>query len=162
MKVLDFGAGTGLVCAHVAPHVEQVLAVDISASMLEKLAAKPELKGKVEPICQNILEEPLNVEVDLIVSAMAMHHVDDTELLFQTFSSHLAPGGRIAVADLDKEDGSFHPADIEGVFHQGFDREALRSLASANGFESIEFCTAVSVTRNEIDYPIFLLTAVKT
>ncbi|MCB9575362.1 MAG: methyltransferase domain-containing protein, partial [Kofleriaceae bacterium] len=46
--VLDFGAGTGLVCARIAPRVGKVLAVDISKAMLEQLAAKPELAGKVE------------------------------------------------------------------------------------------------------------------
>ena len=39
MSVMDFGAGTGLICAHVAPHVGRVYAVDVSAAMLEKLEA---------------------------------------------------------------------------------------------------------------------------
>ena len=56
MRVMDFGAGTGLVCAHVAPHVATVYAVDISEAMLAQLAAKPELRGKVEIRCQDILE----------------------------------------------------------------------------------------------------------
>lgn len=161
MRVMDFGAGTGLICAHVAPLVEKVYAVDISASMLERLAAKPELQGKVEPICQNILETPLDEKIDLIMSAMAMHHVEDTEQLFQTFAAHLAPGGMLALADLDKEDGSFHPADVEGVFHHGFDRDAIRSLLEKQGFGTIELFTAVEVSRDGRRYPIFLVTATK-
>ena len=161
MHVMDFGAGTGLVCSQVAPLVEKIYAVDISASMLEQLAAKPALQGKVEPICQNILETPLGKKVDLIMSAMAMHHVDDTEKLLQTFAAHLESGGLLALADLDSEDGSFHPADVEGVFHQGFDREALRALLEKEGFEAIEFTTATSVSRDEKRYPIFLVTATK-
>jgi predicted TPR repeat methyltransferase len=161
MRVLDFGAGTGLICAHVAPLVDKIYAVDISASMLERLAAKPELQGKVDPICQDILEKPLDREVDLIMSAMAMHHVEDTERLFETFAAHLAPGGLLALADLDKEDGSFHPADVEGVFHHGFDRGEIQALLEKQGFESVEFGTAVEVTREERNYPIFLVTATK-
>ena len=33
-RVLDFGAGTGLLCAKIAPHVAHVVAVDISEAML--------------------------------------------------------------------------------------------------------------------------------
>ena len=38
LRVLDFGAGTGLLISKVAPFVGKLLAVDISAAMLEKLA----------------------------------------------------------------------------------------------------------------------------
>ena len=48
------------------------------------MKAKPELVGKVEPVCQNILEVPLGRRVELIVSAMAMHHVEDTAALART------------------------------------------------------------------------------
>ena len=125
MNVLDFGAGTGLISSHVAPLVNKIIAVDISKAMLDKLVAKPELQDKVEALCQDILDTPLSTQFDLIMSAMAMHHVDDTNKLIQTFSDHLASGAQLALADLDKEDGSFHPADIEGVYHSGFERYSL-------------------------------------
>ncbi|MDZ7661890.1 class I SAM-dependent methyltransferase [Thiohalophilus sp.] len=159
MAVMDFGAGTGLISAHLAPHVNNITAVDVSESMLEKLAAKPELQGKVEVCCQDILEEPLNREFDLIVSAMALHHVEDTEKLFRRFADILRPGGRVALADLDKEDGTFHPADVEGVFHHGFERDALESLMREQGFTDIRFTTAHVVNKEEGEYPIFLVTA---
>lgn len=159
MTVMDFGAGTGLISAHIAPHVNRITAVDVSESMLEKLAAKPELKGKVEICCQDILEEALEQEFDLIVSAMALHHVEDTQKLFRHFADSLRSGGRVALADLDKEDGTFHPADVEGVFHHGFDRESLASLMREQGFTDIQFTTAHVVSKEEGDYPIFLVTA---
>lgn len=160
--ILDFGAGTGLICERMAPSAEKIYAVDISEAMLEKLVAKPALQDKVEAICQDIMTTPLGKPVDLIMSAMAMHHVEDTAHLLRTFAEHLSPGGAIALADLDKEDGSFHPADIEGVFHQGFDRKALEGLLRASGFEKIEFVTAVTVEKEDHRYPIFLVTATKT
>ena len=93
--VLDFGAGTGLLTGRIAPKVASVLAVDVSPAMLEQLAAKPELQGKVTPICRNILESPLDHRVQLIVSAMAMHHVADTDALLRALFAHLEPGGRV-------------------------------------------------------------------
>jgi len=162
MRVMDFGAGTGLICAHVAPHVGRVYAVDISQAMLEQLAAKPELEGKVEPVCQNILETPLEKSFDLIISAMAMHHVEDTEKLARTFAQHLKPGSRIALADLDTEDGSFHPPETEGVFHHGFDRGALQGVLERCGFTDVEFKTALEATKEDRSYPIFFVTATKS
>lgn len=159
LRVMDFGAGTGLICGRLAPKVGHVVAVDISEAMLEKLAAKPELASNVSIHCRDILHDPLDDKVDLIVSAMAMHHVEDTEALLRSWSTHLVPGGRIAVADLDAEDGTFHPPGIEGVFHHGFDRRELTSTLAAAGFVDVAFHTAVEVDREGRRYPIFLLTA---
>jgi len=161
MRVMDFGAGTGLICAQVAPHVGKVYAVDISQAMLDQLATKTALQGKVETVCQDILTKPLGRDIDLIISAMAMHHVLDTAALTRVFAAHLPAGGRIALADLDSEDGSFHPADAEGVFHAGLNRDTLSALLEASGFADIEFTTAVTVEKEGTSYPIFLVTATK-
>lgn len=161
MHVMDFGAGTGLITAQVAEKAARVTAVDVSEAMLEKLAAKDELKGKVDIICQNIMEQSLSTKFDLIVSAMAMHHVEDTDKMLQRFAEHLKPGAGVALADLDKEDGSFHPEDAQGVYHHGFDRELFQSKLEAHGFKNIRFVTAHTVTKEEKTYPIFLVVATK-
>lgn len=159
MAVMDFGAGTGLLASHVAPKVKSIAAVDISAAMLDKLVAKPEFHGKVTAVCQDILAQPLALQFDLIVSAMAMHHVQDTGQLLATFAQHLQPGGKIALADLDKEDGSFHPADAEGVFHHGFAHDELQAVIARHGFSDIQFHRAHCVDREDKSFPIFLVTA---
>jgi len=161
MDVIDFGAGTGLISSQIVPYVNKIIAVDISKAMLDKLVSKPELQGKVEAICQNIINEPLNSQFDLIMSAMALHHVEDTLELISTFSNHLKPGAKVALADLDKEDGSFHPEGTEGVFHAGFDRQALQTLLERNGFIDIQFYTAHIVHVKEKQYPVFLVVATK-
>ncbi|MCH5372735.1 MAG: class I SAM-dependent methyltransferase [Planctomycetes bacterium] len=160
MRIMDFGAGTGLLASHVAPLVAKVVAVDTSPSMLEALAGKEELRHVVEPRCQDILLEPLGERFDAIVSAMALHHVRDTAGLFGRFREHLKPGGQLALADLDAEDGTFHPPDTEGVFHHGFDRDELRRKLEAAGFQAVRFQTALEVTREDgRTYPVFLVTA---
>jgi 2-polyprenyl-3-methyl-5-hydroxy-6-metoxy-1,4-benzoquinol methylase len=162
MQVMDFGAGTGLVTAQVAEQVGKVTAVDVSQSMLDQLVAKEHLELKVDTVCQNILELPLDTRFDLIVSAMAMHHVEDTNALVRSFAEHLKPGGRVALADLDAEDGTFHPADVQGVYHQGFDRGEFQSILESNGFKDVKFVTAHTVDKEGKTYPIFLVTAAKS
>jgi 2-polyprenyl-3-methyl-5-hydroxy-6-metoxy-1,4-benzoquinol methylase len=161
MEVLDFGAGTGLISSRIAPLVKRIVAVDTSPAMLDKLESKPELKGKVETVCRDILDEPLDRKFDLVASAMTLHHVADTARLLRTLGEHLKDSGRLALADLDKEDGSFHPPDTEGVFHFGFERDELGKLLEQQGFEKIEFFTAHTIAGEEKDYPVFLVTAVK-
>jgi putative AdoMet-dependent methyltransferase len=161
MQVMDFGAGTGLITSQVAPHVNKITAVDVSPSMLEKLIAKQTLKEKVEPLCRDIIHEPIDTRFDLIVSAMAMHHVQDTDLMLQRFAEHLKPNARVALADLDKEDGTFHPQDVEGVFHHGFKRGELQKKMEHNGFKDISFVTAHTVNKEEKSYPVFLALATR-
>jgi 2-polyprenyl-3-methyl-5-hydroxy-6-metoxy-1,4-benzoquinol methylase len=92
---------------------------------------------------------------------MAMHHVDDTPGLIETFAQHLKPGALIALADLDSENGSFHPPDTEGVFHRGFDRNELQAILEHAGFADVHFRTAHTVQRDEKDFTVFLVTARK-
>ena len=160
-EVMDFGAGTGLICAKVAPHVRRILAVDVSRAMLDRLTEKPELAGKAEVFCHNLLEAPLGRTVDLVVSAMAMHHVEDTPALLRALWEHLKPHGKVALADLDTEPGDFHPPGMEGIFHHGFDRDALGALMEEAGFVDTQFSTACTVSRNERAYSIFLMTATR-
>ena len=161
LAVMDFGAGTGLITAQVASRVGRVTCVDISQSMLERLAAKEALQGKVEIVCQDILTQPLDQQFDLIVSAMAMHHIEDTGLLMRQLARHLRHGGRVALADLDEEDGSFHPENTEGVYHAGFNREKLREILERSGFGDVRFFDAHSVAREGREYPVFLVLATK-
>lgn len=161
MHVMDFGAGTGLISSQIAPLVKKMVAVDTSEAMLNKLVSKPGLHGKVEIVCQDITDKPIDGKFDLIMSAMAMHHVKDIPKLIQRFAEHLNSGALIALADLDKEDGSFHPKDTEGVFHFGFERNELQIILEKHGFGEIHFLTAHTVNKEEKRFPIFLVTATK-
>lgn len=161
MHVMDFGAGTGLITSQVAPYVNKITAVDISQSMLEQLIAKQELKDKVQALCQDITSEPTGIEYDLIMSAMAMHHVEDTDNMVKQFAAHLKSGAKVALADLDKEDGSFHPEGVEGVYHDGFERDEFRAILEKHGFKDINFETAHTVNGERGLYPIFLALATK-
>ncbi len=162
MNIMDFGAGTGLLTSHMLGRVAKVAAVDISAGMLNELAQKDELKEMVTPYCQNIIHEKLEDDFDGIISAMTLHHVEDTDEILKVFYEHLKDGGFLALADLDKEDGSFHSHGNDGVFHFGFSRDELHVKLENAGFQDISFVTAYTIEKdNEHLYPIFLLKAFK-
>jgi SAM-dependent methyltransferase len=96
-------------------------------------------------------------DYDLIVSSMTLHHVEDTARLFARFRKHLRAGGWLAIADLDREDGTFHDPGTTDVFHQGFERDRLRAMLAALGFERLTDTTAFVRRRNLRDYPVFLI-----
>lgn len=162
MKILDFGAGTGLLSFKIAPMVREVTGVDLSSGMLEQLEAKNTPSLHVTPLLHNMMEKPLEQKFHGIVSSMAMHHVEDTALLFQTFYAHLEKDGFIAIADLEEEDGTFHAQHgNDGVHHFGFNKEVLRDTIEKAGFRNVRFHDAYSVNREDGSYPIFLVTAMK-
>jgi len=158
--VLDFGAGTGLLAAQIAPHVAHVTALDTSAGMLQVLAEKglPNLT-----VCQgDVFTSPLP-RYDLIVSCMAMHHVADTAALLQRFADLLHSAGQVALVDLYAEDGSFHGDNAaKGVHHLGFAPEALQALAEQAGLQDVAFAEILQVQhKNGRSYPLFLMTGRK-
>lgn len=162
MKILDFGAGTGLLSFKIAPMVRSVTGVDLSSGMLEQLSAKNTASLRVEPLLHDIMASPLDQKFNGIVSSMAMHHVEDTLRLFQTFYAHLEKEGFVAIADLQEEDGTFHAQHgNEGVHHFGFNKEVLRDTIEKAGFRNVRFHDAYSVNREDGSYPIFLVTAMK-
>jgi putative AdoMet-dependent methyltransferase len=129
--------------------------------MLAALVAKPELHGKVESVCVDISVEPLGKRINLMISAMDMHHVSATTALIQSFADHLKPGGRLALTDVDTEDGNFHPVEAAGVFHRGVDRGELHAVLEICGFGDVNFFTAHTVIKDRTGYAVLLVNATK-
>lgn len=158
MQLLDFGSGTGLLLQQIAPLVGKITAVDVSASMNAQLRAKASDIGcELEVLEQDLLQTPLNRQFDGIISSMTLHHIADIPALLREFQRLLKPGGFIALADLDLEDGSFHTEDT-GVFHCGFDRADIAAKAQAAGFTQVQVVDASVVQKPHGQYPVFLLT----
>ena len=160
-RVLDFGAGTGLLATQIAPKVAHVTALDMSAAMLQVLDEKGVANITTH---HGDIFDGLPGRYHAIVSCMALHHVADTAALMRAFAAALHPGGRIALVDLYAEDGSFH-GDQPGVAHHGFDRGDLGHLITDAGFDELHFAAAHNMTKTGDDgaitgvFPIFLATA---
>jgi len=160
MDIMDFGSGTGLLLEQIAPFVRSITAVDISSSMNQQLSKKRDkLNCELEIIEMDLTKSELDRKFDGIISSMTLHHVDDLKSMFDKLYSMLKPGGFIALADLETEDGSFHTEDT-GVFHFGFSRDELMNMATGAGFSQVEVNPASTVHKLYGDYPVLLLTAI--
>ncbi|NQV02519.1 MAG: class I SAM-dependent methyltransferase [Bacteroidia bacterium] len=164
MDVLDVGCGTGLVTLRLQPLVKSITGADSSGKMLEVLHQKVEDQRLTNVHTQLVDMDggtPLHGIFSLIVSSMTFHHLKHpSEVLNQCYQA-LLPGGYLAFADLDKEDGSFHE-DGTGVHHLGFDRERIKGLLRQTGFVDVRDVTAATVVkdrgeRGKREYTIFLI-----
>ncbi len=164
MTAIDFGAGTGLVTFEIAKRVGNITALDSSAGMIDVLLEKIKNNGvkNADAMLYDIEKDSVVIDaVDIVVSSMAMHHVQDIRKLAKKLYSMMKTGGQLAMADLEKEDGSFHDGNSSGVMHHGFERNSLETDFKAAGFGNIRFSTAYKASRGDREYPVFLMFAEK-
>ena len=161
MKIMDLGAGTGLLSYFIAPYVDTIVAVDNSPSMLKKFKEKSkEFACKTEILELDLSQKNIEQKFDGIISSMTIHHIEDTKTLFEKLYAMLNKDGFIALADLDSEDGTFH-SDNAGVFHFGFEREVLTTIAKEVGFKDIRFELANTIKKPHNDFTVFLMLGYK-
>ena len=165
MDLLDFGCGTGLLTLNLQPYVRSITGMDTSRGMLDILAGKIERQQltNVSLFCGDFSRgERPDGSFHLIASAMTLHHVADIPGLFTVLSGLLVPGGILCLADLDREDGTFHD-DPTGVHHAGFDRALLKENLAAAGFAVYHDAIVTSIRKGTPDaprdYPVFLVCA---
>ena len=118
-RAVDLGCGTGHHAAMLATRFDEVLAVDISSSMVEIARAR-----RARPNITHELRDLRDVSpekdgcFDLVFSASTLHHVPDLDDALRRIRDLLAPGGRVVLLD----NVALKPA----VPRWWFIREALR------------------------------------
>jgi 2-polyprenyl-3-methyl-5-hydroxy-6-metoxy-1,4-benzoquinol methylase len=168
-RLLDYGAGTGLLTLHLQPLVGGVVAMDSSKGMLEVLDGKARAAGMANVECRlcdlEAEEPPAGERFDAVVSAMTLHHLREPRLMLRTWAAMLRPGGWIAVADLEPEDGTFHD-DPAGIFHHGFAAGDLLGWLVEAGLGEGKVETVHHIRKETPsgtrEYPVFLATARKS
>ncbi|MDH4198909.1 MAG: class I SAM-dependent methyltransferase [Spirochaetia bacterium] len=157
--MLDFGCGTGLVSFFFYPKLKRLDGVDTSIGMVEEFnkKAKKETFENAGARVFNMENEVLPVkEYDVIVSSMVFHHIKSPTQLLKKLHEALKPGGVLAIADLDEEDGTFHPAEAESVHHNGFSRKQISQWFAGAGYQSVALETVMNFNREGHEYSIFL------
>ncbi len=157
-RLLDLGCGTGLVGHALGQVTGDLLGIDVSAAMVARFRAKTADRPGLRAEVRDLLAAPLPPgSVDAAVSAMAFHHLPDPDGMLRALHAATVPGGRLAIADLESEDGSFHGA--EKVPWNGFDPAVFTARLTATGWQEPAWRRVHSITKGGRIYPVFLATA---
>lgn len=168
MTALEYGAGTGITSLILKDYLKEIILMDNSTEMVKVMNEKIK-SAKIKNI--NALDFDLEHtdykegKFDLIIAQMVLHHIVDYENIIDRLLSLLNPGGSLAIADLYKEDGSFHGKGFNG--HNGFDPAQLSKLIIGKGFLNTDYhhCFVIKKMTSDTEeksFDIFLLTATKS
>jgi len=167
MSALEIGCGTGLLSFALREDFASITLADTSQGMLDVLSDKIKAvkAANMHTVRLDLSVDPLPAQrFHVAYSLMVLHHIPDTDGILRRFYDVLEPGGWLAVADLDKEDGSYH-TDGSADVHHGFEREALQKQVEAAGFGQVRFSTAYVIKKKigneQRTFPVFLMTARK-
>jgi len=167
MNALEIGCGTGLLSFALQEDLGQITLADTSQGMLDVLSEKIASTGvtSMHPVRFDLSTDSLPEEkYDITYSLLVLHHIRDAKGILSKFYAVLKPNGYLIVADLDKEDGSFHTKGTTDV-HKGFAQTELQQWVEEAGFGNIKFSIAYEI-KKEVDdkektFPVFLMTAQK-
>ena len=164
MRVVDVGSGTGHVALNLAPHVQEVIAVDQSAAMLRQVGLNASRLGleNVRPVRTPAERMPLQAgAVDLVICHMLLHHVVSPRQVLREFRRVVRPGGFVAVLDSDRHTQAWMLTEFADL-HCGIERSLLRHQLEQAGFETVrtDDCgTWSTVGSRAADVSSFLLIA---
>lgn len=163
-RLLEYGAGTGLVSQALSAAVGPITLVDTSAGMrrvMEDKVAAGVIDGA--RVWDLDLSEPATAmpadRFDLVVTVLTLHHLPAVDAALANIATLLDAGGRLAIVDLDREDGSFHGDGFAG--HHGFDHGELEADLGRAGFTDITFRRCHQIVRDGHEYPMFLALATR-
>lgn len=166
--LLDFGGGTGLLSVFLRDTFDRITIADSSTEMLrvarEKISEAAITNIETLKINDDISE--ITGSYSAIVTLMTLHHINDVDRFLHSAAAILEKNGALIIADLYKEDGSFHEH-VEGYSgHNGFTIEELSAKLQATGFEVVEVKEYFEIRKEnpageDTVYPLFFMVAEK-
>ena len=103
MIVLDVACGAGHAAEQVAPHVRQVVGLDLTRALLDLGADRLRDAGITNVLLQegSAAELPfLDASFDLVACRAALHHVPDPRVVVAEMARVCRPGGRVVAVDM--------------------------------------------------------------
>ena len=105
-RLLEYGAGTGLVSQSLSERVAEVVLADNSAGMREVMSQKIEagtLPAQARVWDLDLERDPVpDEEFDLVVTSMVLHHVRDLPAVLTGFAALLRPGGHLFILTVNQ------------------------------------------------------------
>ena len=161
-NALEFGCGTGLLSYQLKDVFDTITLVDNSEGMIDVLEEKIQKNDipNFKPLILDLLEDNLNIgPFNIIYTLMTLHHIPELNKILNIFNSLLKTDGYLCIADLVKEDGSFHYEypDFDG--HNGFDKNELSEFLTNNRFkvEYYNICYEIKKESENKTFPLFLM-----
>ena len=151
LNILDFGCGTGLLTARMAPIANRILALDSSDKMIAVLKNK-QLRN-VATLCAELSAETieandlLHSKFDLIVASSVCAFLPDYESTLQLLKTLLKSNGLFVQWDWLKTDDN---SDF------GFTEEIVESAFLKTGLEVSSITKAFSLERSEGSMPVLM------
>ena len=167
-SALDYGCGTGSLSFFLHHFLDQITLADESTGMMNVLQTKIADSGikNMHPLKLNLMEDDYKQHHNIIYTSMALHHIIDTDKIINKFYSLINQDGYLCIADLVKEDGSFHSHITNYDGHNGFDVDKLMNILKEKGFTNVNTKICYVMEKEIQDgsvkkYPIFLMTGRK-
>ena len=164
LNALEFGCGTGLLSFNLKNNFKTIILADNSEGMINVLKEKID-KGGIKnfiPLQLDLFERDIQFpKIDVIYTLMTLHHMPNISKTLKEFYSILELNGYLCIADLVKEDGSFHSHHKDFDGHNGFDKDELGEIMIKNGFK-LAYYKECFVIQKMVDekikkYPLFLM-----
>ena len=169
LNALEFGCGTGLLSFKLKDSFKSITLADNSEGMVSVLKERINREGikNFIPLQIDLFESEIQLpKMDVIYTLMTLHHMSDLDRTLKGFNSMLASKGFLCIADLVKEDGSFHAHRNDFDGHNGFDRTELSGTLLKSGFNVVYYkeCFVIEkkVAGKINKYPLFLMICKKT
>jgi len=142
LRVLDFGAGTGLLTAKLAPLCREVVALDLSPKMIGVLDDKVAregwenvvgIAGELQALAETRSE--LRESFDLIVASSVCSFLPDFPAELVRLASMLRAGGLFVQWDWHADEaGDWARGFTSDDLTAAYDRASLRAISAAVGF----------------------------
>ena len=170
MNAFELGCGTGLLGYFLRDSFHSITLADSSEEMIKVLEERinNEHINNLHPLLMDFLTyEPGAIKYDVILTFMTLHHISDLDTIISKFNKLLRNSGYLCIADLEKEDGTFHEnmTDFEGYL--GFEKKNLEKLLTKVGFKIRMYKTFYQIEKTMNDgkkkvFPLFMMMAQKT
>jgi ubiquinone/menaquinone biosynthesis C-methylase UbiE len=160
-KAIDFGCGTGLIGMSLLNDFQNIVFLDTSQNMLEKIRQKiADFNIKNADILCFDFETAFRADIvaDYIFVVQVLLHIENYELVLSRLYELLNPDGHLLIVDFNKNEEV-----ISDKVHNGFDQGKLIRLMTGIGFKEIEsktFYSGEKIFMNQ-DASLFVLDSKK-
>jgi peptidoglycan/xylan/chitin deacetylase (PgdA/CDA1 family)/ubiquinone/menaquinone biosynthesis C-methylase UbiE len=142
-RVLEIGAGTGIFTLDIARHCREVVALDVSAGMLEILERKAREAGlaNIRTVTGNAETEIPEGTYSVACAFSSLAYLSDLPAFFRRLASRIDPGGSLyfitAHRSLLRVFTQIGNAMRQGLWLKAYSRREIRDMLADSGFEKI-------------------------